>query len=84
VGGRPRSRGLRQRQPGTPGAIGVTPFKSFIEDSIARAWRQQLWRDKLAAVFTNSAGRSGDKLMTLVQFAVFAAQHGMVLVPLAR
>ena len=36
-----------------------------------------LWRNKLAAGFTNSAARSGDKLATLQQFAVFAAQHGM-------
>lgn len=36
-----------------------------------------LWRDKVAAGFTNSASRSGDKLATLMQLAVFAAQHGM-------
>ena len=35
------------------------------------------WRDKVAAGFTNSASRSGDKLATLQQLAVFAAQHGM-------
>ena len=35
------------------------------------------WADGLAAGFTNSASRSGDKLATLRQFAVFAAQHGM-------
>jgi len=35
------------------------------------------WRDKLAADFTNSASRSGDKLATLQQLAIFAAQHGM-------
>lgn len=36
-----------------------------------------LWRDKIAAGFTNSASRSGDKLATLQQLAIFAAQHGM-------
>jgi multimeric flavodoxin WrbA len=36
-----------------------------------------LWRNKVAAGFTNSAARSGDKLATLQQLAVFAAQHGM-------
>lgn len=36
-----------------------------------------LWRDKIAAGFTNSAARSGDKLATLQQMAIFAAQHGM-------
>jgi hypothetical protein len=30
-----------------------------------------------AAGFTNSGSRSGDKLSTLVQIALFAAQHGM-------
>ena len=36
-----------------------------------------LWKDKLAAGFTNSGSRSGDKLATLIQIALFAAQHGM-------
>ena len=35
------------------------------------------WKDKIAAGFTNSASRSGDKLATLTQFAILAAQHGM-------
>jgi NAD(P)H dehydrogenase (quinone) len=35
------------------------------------------WKDKIAAGFTNSASRSGDKLAVLQQFAIFAAQHGM-------
>jgi len=35
------------------------------------------WQDKLAAGFTNSASRSGDKLATLQQLSIFAAQHGM-------
>ncbi len=54
-------------------------FKQFMEDSFP-AWRQQAWKDKLAGVFTNSAARSGDKLSTLLQLTVFAAQHGMLLV----
>lgn len=40
------------------------------------------WRDKLAAGFTNSASQAGDKLATLQQLAVFAAQHGMTWVNL--
>lgn len=55
-----------------------------MEDSFVHAWRKQLWKDKLAAVFTNSAGRSGDKLVTLLQLVVFAAQHGMVIVSLGE
>ncbi|MBP5059560.1 flavodoxin family protein [Pseudomonas chlororaphis] len=35
------------------------------------------WKDKVAAGFTNGASRSGDKLATLIQLALFAAQHGM-------
>jgi multimeric flavodoxin WrbA len=35
------------------------------------------WRDKIAAGFTNSGAKSGDKLNTLVSLAVFAAQHHM-------
>jgi multimeric flavodoxin WrbA len=34
-------------------------------------------KDKIAAGFTNSASRSGNKLATLTQFAIVAAQHGM-------
>jgi NAD(P)H dehydrogenase (quinone) len=56
-------------------------FKSFMEWSSKR-WGAQQWKDKLAAGFTNSASQSGDKLSTLVQLAVFAAQHGMVWVGL--
>ncbi|PZP56775.1 MAG: NADPH-dependent FMN reductase, partial [Delftia acidovorans] len=35
------------------------------------------WKDKVAAGFSNSASRSGDKLATLIQIALFAAQQGM-------
>jgi NAD(P)H dehydrogenase (quinone) len=59
-------------------------FKAFTEESFVHAWRERLWKDKLAAVFTNSAGRSGDKLATLLQLTVFAAQHGMVIVSLGE
>ncbi|MHB0986643.1 MAG: hypothetical protein ACYC05_13770, partial [Sulfuricella sp.] len=41
------------------------------------------WKDKIAAGFTNSGSRSGDKLATLIQIALFAAQHGMHWVNLA-
>lgn len=42
-----------------------------------------LWKDKIAAGFTNSGCRSGDKLATLMALALFAAQHGMHWVNLA-
>lgn len=60
------------------GSVSAT-FKAFMEES--RLVRGQ-WRDKLAAGFTNSASQSGDKLNTLVQMSVFAAQHGMLWVSL--
>ena len=56
-------------------------FKAFM-DATAPVWMLQGWRDKLAAGFTHSAAPSGDKLGTLMQLAVFAAQHGMVWVGL--
>lgn len=51
-------------------------FKGFM-DATGGIWFQQLWKDKLAAGFTNSGDQSGDKLNTLVQLVIFAAQHGM-------
>ena len=56
-------------------------FKEFM-DSTSVVWALQGWRDKLAAAFTHSAALSGDKLGTLMQLAVFAAQHGMIWVGL--
>jgi multimeric flavodoxin WrbA len=52
-------------------------FKQFMDHSSSRAFANQSWRDKVAAGFTNAASRSGDKLNTLQQLALFAAQHGM-------
>ena len=53
-------------------------FKAFEEASSSAVMsRGYTWKDKLAAGFTNSASRSGDKLATLIQLSLFAAQHGM-------
>lgn len=52
-------------------------FKTFMEAS-SKAWYARDWKDKLAAGFTTSASQSGDKLSTLMQLTVFAAQHGMI------
>jgi multimeric flavodoxin WrbA len=63
---------------GSPSAV----FKAFAEASV-RVWAADLgWRDKIAAGFTNSKAMSGDKLNSLVDLAVFAAQHGMIWVGL--
>jgi len=51
-------------------------FKAFM-DATSRLFFDGAWKDKIAAGFTNSASRSGDKLETLIQFAILAAQHGM-------
>lgn len=57
------------------------PFKMFM-DATSKVWAAQGWKDKLAAGFTNSASQSGDKLGTLQQLSIFAAQHGMIWVGL--
>jgi NAD(P)H dehydrogenase (quinone) len=37
-----------------------------------------LWKDKLAAGFTNSASINGDKFNTITYFITLAMQHGML------
>lgn len=63
---------------GSPTYMGSVsaPFKAFMDRS-SKTWAGQKWKDKVAAGFTNSASQSGDKLNTLIQLTVFAAQHGM-------
>ncbi|RDB02578.1 flavodoxin family protein [Runella aurantiaca] len=56
-------------------------FKLFME-STGSAWANQHWKDKLAAGFTNSSSINGDKLNTLTNLSIFAAQHGMLWIPL--
>jgi NAD(P)H dehydrogenase (quinone) len=59
-------------------ASAAAAFKSFMEASSHAVMTTGFaWRDKLAAGFTNSGSRSGDKLATLMELALFAAQHGM-------
>lgn len=64
---------------GTPTFMGsaAAEFKSFM-DQTGDFWQQQRWVDKLAAGFTVATFPSGDKLSTLMQLSVFAAQHGMI------
>ena len=57
------------------------PFKALM-DASSKSWAAGKWKDKLAAAFTNSAAHSGDKLASLIQLSVFAAQHGMIWVTL--
>lgn len=51
-------------------------FQAFAEQT-GRRCATGAWRDKVAAGFTNSGAKSGDKLSTLMSLAVFAAQHHM-------
>lgn len=63
---------------GSPSAV----FKAFAERTSKVLADDMRWRDKIAAGFTTSGGMSGDKLNTLVDLAVLAAQHGMIWVGL--
>ncbi|MFK0158490.1 flavodoxin family protein [Streptomyces sp. NPDC090493] len=56
-------------------------FHAFAEASSGR-YLNGAWADKIAAGFTNSASKSGDKLNTLNFLASFAAQHRMIWVGL--
>lgn len=64
---------------GSPTYMGsvAAPFKAFMDET-GDIWERQGWQDKIAAGFTVAGFPSGDKLATLMQMTVFAAQHGMV------
>ncbi|WP_108819377.1 flavodoxin family protein [Pseudovibrio sp. Alg231-02] len=68
---------------GSPTYMGSAsaPFKAFM-DASSKVWMERGWVDQVAGAFTVSASRSGDKLGTLTQLSVFAAQHGMIWVGL--
>jgi multimeric flavodoxin WrbA len=63
---------------GTPTYMGAPSavFKHFAE-ATSSIYAAGGWKDKVAAGFTNSQTINGDKLNTLVDLAVLAAQHGM-------
>jgi NAD(P)H dehydrogenase (quinone) len=52
-------------------------FKKFA-DASSKPWFTQVWKDKLAAGFTNSASMNGDKLSTLHYLFTLSQQHSMV------
>lgn len=52
-------------------------FKKFA-DASSKSWFGQVWKDKLAAGFTNSASMNGDKLSTLHYLFTLAMQHSMI------
>lgn len=68
---------------GCPTLMGMVsaPFKAFMEGAFV-PWAGQGWKDKFAGGFTNSASLNGDKTNTQIQLLVFAAQMGMLWVPM--
>ena len=52
-------------------------FKKFA-DASSKPWYSQVWKNKLAAGFTNSATLNGDKLSTLHYLFTLSQQHGML------
>lgn len=68
---------------GCPTLMGMVsaPFKAFMEGAF-EPWTVQRWKDKFAGGFTNSASLNGDKTNTQIQLLVFAAQMGMMWVPI--
>ena len=53
------------------------PFKAFMDET-SDFYLEQPWADKIAGGFTVGSYPAGDKLSTIIQFAVFASQHGMI------
>ena len=63
---------------GSPTYMGnvSSSFQAFAEKT-GRRCINGTWQDKVAAAFTNSGAKSGDKVAALMSIAVFAAQHHM-------
>lgn len=54
-------------------------FKLFLDEFPYRGlWTEQKLVDKVAAGFTVATYPSGDKLNTIIQLSIFAAQFGMI------
>ena len=64
---------------GSPTYMGsiASPLKAFMETT-SELWVTQIWKNKVAGGFTCCSFSSGDNLNSLIQLAVFAAQHSMV------
>jgi NAD(P)H dehydrogenase (quinone) len=52
-------------------------FKKFA-DASSKPWYTQVWKDKIAGGFTNSASVNGDKAGTINYFVTFAMQHSQI------
>lgn len=54
-------------------------YKLFLDETAYRGfWTERKFVDKMAAGFTVATYPSGDKLNTIIQLAIFAAQYGMI------
>ena len=64
---------------GTPTYMGGPSwqFKKFA-DASSKPWYHTVWRNKLAAGFTNSATLNGDKFSALQYLFTLSQQHGML------
>lgn len=56
-------------------------FKAFLEATFG-LWYEQGLKDKFAGGFTNSSALNGDKQVTLMMLLTYAAQMGMIWVPM--
>ncbi len=63
---------------GTPTYMGGPSwqFKKFA-DASSKPWYAQVWKDKIAAGFTNSATLNGDKFSTVQYLFTLSQQHGL-------
>lgn len=52
-------------------------FKKFADTS-SKPWFEQVWKDKIAAGFTNSASVNGDKFSTISYFFTLSQQHSQI------
>ena len=72
-----RAEGIVFAAPTYMGSISA-PFKAFM-DASSDIWGSEAgWSGKMAAGMTVGSYASGDKMTSLIQLAVFAAQHGMI------
>lgn len=64
---------------GSPTYMGAPAwqFKKFA-DATSKPWFTQVWKDKVAGGFTNSASVNGDKAGTISYFMTLAMQHSQV------
>ena len=64
---------------GTPTYMGGPSWQfKKVADASSKPWFAQLWRDKVAAGFTNSGTLNGDKQGTMQYLHTLSQQHGMI------